>query len=74
MAAYVDDIPVYRPQPTITVVSHKVRKGETLETIAKKHKMPLDRLLALNRLPLQLQAGQKLIIESRTKNIDRVDF
>jgi membrane-bound lytic murein transglycosylase D len=52
------------PKPTRSV--YAVRSGDTIQSIAKKHKMPLDRLLALNRLTTQskLQAGQKLIIEN----------
>jgi membrane-bound lytic murein transglycosylase D len=52
------------PKPARSV--YAVRSGDTVHSIAKKHKMPLDRLLALNRLTPQakLQAGQKLIIEN----------
>jgi murein DD-endopeptidase MepM/ murein hydrolase activator NlpD len=41
---------------------HTVRKGETLSTIAKKHKVTVDQLVRLNKLKNknQLKAGQKL--------------
>jgi len=43
-----------------------VRNGDTLNSIAKRHRMALERLLALNRLNAQakLQPGQKLIVEN----------
>ena len=43
---------------------HYVKKGETLYAIAKKHQIPLSRLMAINHIsdPRQLRIGQKLII------------
>jgi len=43
-----------------------VRNGDTLNSIAKRHQMALERLLALNRLNAhaKLQPGQKLIVEN----------
>jgi len=43
-----------------------VRTGDTLSSIAKHHRMALERLLALNRLNTRakLQPGQKLIVEN----------
>jgi membrane-bound lytic murein transglycosylase D len=45
---------------------YSVRKGDTLSSIAKRHRMALDRLLALNQLQAgsRLQPGQKLIVEN----------
>ena len=62
VAAKVDDIPVYRPQPAITVVSHKVRKGETLETIAKKYQTDAKTIMAANNLrrPAPVAVGATL--------------
>jgi membrane-bound lytic murein transglycosylase D len=48
--AKIDDVPVYRPQPAITVVSHKVRKGETLATIATKYQTDTKSLMLANNL------------------------
>ncbi len=43
-----------------------VRNGDTLNAIAKRHRMALERLLALNQLNAnaKLQPGQKLIVEN----------
>jgi membrane-bound lytic murein transglycosylase D len=51
-----------RAKPPVYVV----RSGDTLNSIAKRHRMALDRLLALNRLNAdsKLQPGQKLIVEN----------
>ena len=50
------------PKPKQPV--YVVRNGDTLNSIAKRHQMALERLLALNRLSIQakLQPGQKLIV------------
>jgi membrane-bound lytic murein transglycosylase D len=50
VAAKVDDIPVYRPRSAIAVVRHKVRKGETLETIAKKYRTDTKSIMLANNL------------------------
>jgi len=44
--------------------SHKVRRGETLSSIAKRHGIPLERLAAANNLsPRQrIRAGQVLVL------------
>jgi membrane-bound lytic murein transglycosylase D len=61
-AAKVDDIPVYRPRPAMTVVSHKVRKGETLEAIAKKYRTDTKSILLANnmRRPAPVAVGTTL--------------
>jgi len=43
-----------------------VRNGDTLHSIAKRHGITVDRLMALNRLKAsaRLQPGQKLIVEN----------
>ncbi len=45
---------------------YAVQAGDTLSSIARKHKMSLERLLALNRLTAEaaLQPGQRLIVEN----------
>jgi len=52
------------PKPKQPV--YVVRTGDTLSSIAKHHRMALERLLALNRLNAhaKLQPGQKLIVEN----------
>ncbi len=47
------------------ITRHKVRKGEYPASIAKKYKITLDRLYALNRLnkKSRLIPGQDLIVE-----------
>jgi membrane-bound lytic murein transglycosylase D len=51
-----------KAQPPVYVV----RRGDTLHTIAKRHHMPLNRLLVLNQLNVhsRLQPGQRLILEN----------
>jgi membrane-bound lytic murein transglycosylase D len=51
-----------KPKPAPVYI---VRSGDTLHSIAKRHGMEVDRLVALNQLKAgaQLQPGQKLIIE-----------
>jgi len=43
-----------------------VRNGDTLHSVAKRHRMAVDRLLAINQLKVnsKLQPGQKLIVEN----------
>lgn len=43
-----------------------VRNGDTLQLVAKRHRMALDRLLALNQMKLssKLKPGQKLVVEN----------
>jgi len=62
VAAKVDDIPVYRLRPAMTVVSHKVRKGETLEAIAKKYRTDTKSILLANnmRRPAPVAVGTTL--------------
>ncbi len=57
-----DEIPLYRPRPAITVVSHKVRKGETLETIAKKYRTDTKTIMLANdmRRPAPVPVGTSL--------------
>jgi membrane-bound lytic murein transglycosylase D len=50
VAATIDDIPVYRPRPAIAVVRHKVRRGETLETIAKKYRTDTHSIMLANNM------------------------
>jgi membrane-bound lytic murein transglycosylase D len=59
--------PSSKPEPPKSTRSYySVRNGDTIYSIAKKHKMPVDRLLALNKLTAtsKLLAGQKLVIEN----------
>jgi membrane-bound lytic murein transglycosylase D len=53
--------PNVKPAPV-----YVVRNGDTLTSIAKRHGMALNRLLALNQLKadIKVQAGQKLIVEN----------
>jgi len=62
VAEKVDEIPVYRPRPAMTVVRHKVRKGETLETIAKKYRTDTKTIMLANnmRRPGPVAAGATL--------------
>jgi len=69
-----DDIPRWeRPRfasgkgRTVTV-RHKVRKGETIDSIARRYKVSVKTLLSRNRLPAgkALIAGQRLTIPVKT--------
>jgi membrane-bound lytic murein transglycosylase D len=62
VAAKVDDIPAYRPRPALAVVTHKVRKGETLERIAKKYRTDTQSILLANnmRRPAPVAVGTTL--------------
>jgi membrane-bound lytic murein transglycosylase D len=57
--------PVYEKQTS--TVYHKVRKGETVYTIAKKHKVTVAQLRSWNKLgKAPLKAGKTLIIKKTT--------
>src|SRR6185436_11784755 len=47
---------------TTTIVTHRVRKGETLSHIARRHRVSVERLLAANGMTRasQLRSGQVL--------------
>jgi membrane-bound lytic murein transglycosylase D len=51
-----------KPRPAAT---YPVRKGDTLQSIAKSHKTTVERLLALNKMKPQskIQPGQKILVE-----------
>ncbi len=63
VAAKVGDIPVYREAPpAVTVVRHKVRKGDTIESLARRYGSDEKSILAANamRKPGPLAAGATL--------------
>ena len=63
VAARVVEIPVYRePPPVVTVVRHKVQKGDTIETLARKYGSDERSILAANNLrrPGPLAVGATL--------------
>ena len=51
-----------KARPTTTIVTHRVRKGETLSHIARRHRVSVQRLLAANGMTRasQLRSGQVL--------------
>jgi membrane-bound lytic murein transglycosylase D len=51
-----------KPRPAAT---YTVRKGDTLQSIAKSHNTTVERLLALNKIQPQskIQPGQKMLVE-----------
>jgi membrane-bound lytic murein transglycosylase D len=57
--AKIDDIPAYRPGKVV-VVQHKVRKGDTLETLAKKYRSDVKNIMLANnmRRPEPLTVGK----------------
>jgi membrane-bound lytic murein transglycosylase D len=61
--AKIDDIPVYRPE-RVVVVQHKVRKGDTLGTLAKKYRCDVKNIMLANnmRRPAPLTVGRMLRI------------
>lgn len=54
------------PTPSITTGSHTVRRGETLYSVARKHRMNPQELAALNRLKVttRVRVGQKLRVQA----------
>jgi membrane-bound lytic murein transglycosylase D len=61
-------IPGFKPEPlpdTSQLNTYAVQRGDSPFTIAKKHNMPLERLLRINRLTprSKIFPGQKLFIE-----------
>jgi membrane-bound lytic murein transglycosylase D len=63
VAARVVEIPVYRePPPVVTVVRHKVQKGDTIEALARKYGSDERSILAANNLrrPGPLTVGATL--------------
>jgi membrane-bound lytic murein transglycosylase D len=60
--AKLDEIPIYRMRPGTAVVRHKVRKGETLQTIAKKYVTDTKSIMLANnmRRPAAVSAGTTL--------------
>lgn len=49
----------------VRMITHKVKKGETLTGIAKSHRLSVSRLMELNNLKShRLQVGQELIVVS----------
>ena len=59
MLAKIDEIPAYRPG-RVVVVQHKVRKGDTLETLAKKYRSDVKNIMLANnmRRPEPLTVGK----------------
>jgi membrane-bound lytic murein transglycosylase D len=59
-------VPGRSETPKAKTATYAVRNGDTLHSVAKRHKMAVDRLLALNQLNARskLQPGQKLIVEN----------
>jgi len=57
--AKIDDIPTYRPGK-VTVVQHKVRKGDTLDKLAKKYRSDVKNIMLANnmRRPEPLTVGK----------------
>ena len=57
--AKIDEIPAYRPA-RVVVVQHKVRKGDTLETLAKKYRSDAKTIMLANnmRRPEPLTVGK----------------
>lgn len=58
--------PVKNEPPKAKSSVYVVRNGDTLQQVAKRHRMTLDRLLAINQLKSasKLQPGQKLMVEN----------
>jgi membrane-bound lytic murein transglycosylase D len=61
LAAKIDELPAYRPS-RVTTVAHTVRKGETVNSVARKYGSDVQRILAANgmRRPQPLVAGRIL--------------
>ena len=57
--AKIDDIPAYRPGK-VTMVQHKVRKGDTLDKLAKKYRSDVKNIMLANnmRRPEPLTVGK----------------
>jgi membrane-bound lytic murein transglycosylase D len=55
-----DEIPVYKTRPAVSVASHRVRRGETLDGIAQKYGSNTKSIMLANniRRPTHLRAGR----------------
>lgn len=64
--AELDNIPIYRP-PVPAYIVHRVRRGESLSTIANKYRTSVRSIMNLNRLRSKryIKAGWKLKIPTR---------
>ncbi len=58
--------------PEAKVLTHRVRRGETLEKIARRYDVPLRSLLTLNKMKLHdpLLSGRKIRIAAAEKNVE----
>ena len=61
LAAKIDEVPAYLPR-RVTIVRHTVRKGETIESVARRYGADVNDLLAANtmRRSQRLVPGRKL--------------
>jgi membrane-bound lytic murein transglycosylase D len=61
------ELPAYAPPPEFSYARHRVRRGETLSTIARRHRTTVARIVRANRLRSrnQIRAGQILKIPRR---------
>ncbi len=63
-----DEIPVWRP-PVPTYVVHKVRRGQTLSTIARRYRTSVRAIMRMNRLKSSryIKAGWRLKIPTKRR-------
>ncbi|MBC8176786.1 MAG: LysM peptidoglycan-binding domain-containing protein [Desulfobacteraceae bacterium] len=68
LLAELDKIPQWRP-PIPTYVTHRVRRGETLSTIARKYRTSVKAIMARNHLRSRsyIKTGWKLKIPTRVR-------
>jgi membrane-bound lytic murein transglycosylase D len=61
------DMPAYRPPPELTFARHRVRRGETLSTIARRYRTTVTKIVRANHLRSshRIRAGQILKIPQR---------
>jgi len=60
-------MPAYVPPPELTFARHRVRSGETLSTIARRHRTTVSAIMRANHLRSRnrIRAGQRLKIPQR---------
>jgi murein DD-endopeptidase MepM/ murein hydrolase activator NlpD len=57
-------------EPTLMIARHKVKKGQTLYRIALTYEIPLDQLMAVNKIddPRELKEGEELLIPGASES------
>lgn len=68
LLASLESLPAYTPPPRVEQATHRVRRGETLSSIAARYGTSVESLMKLNRLRSahRLSVGQRLAVPVRS--------